>query len=206
MTPAKLKKLLRHGPAQSTMPGTEHYWVYARASGTLSTPVQDGGNDFLSDMVIHRMSKTGKWAQHPLSLIPKADQWGRYDLVVKAAGKARLFIRMIAFPFIPAYDGPCQGSLVPPHMQEMYDIDHLPRGPTLKASDKPDVRDCRLDRLRVCLRNTNRGLFFRRGWPKGTAVVRRKPAMWTHRMTMNKYHHALWLFSLLPLSLLPSLI
>ena len=164
-----------HGPLRSTVPGTEHYWVYRSPSGTVSTPVKDGGNDFWSGMVVHRMSATGKWAKRPLSVVPKSNQWARYDLVVKAAGRARLFIRMVAFPLVRAYDGPCQGSLVPPHMQELYDIDHQPRGPTLKASDKPDPRDCRLANLRVCLAATNRGCF-RRGWLKGIPVVRRKPA------------------------------
>ena len=65
-----------------------------------------GGNDFWSDMVVHRMSATGKWAKRPLSVVPKSNQWARYDLVVKAAGRARLFIRMVAFPLVRAYDGP----------------------------------------------------------------------------------------------------
>ena len=107
-------------------------------------------------------------------MTPVVDQWGRYDLKVQDAGKSRTYIRIIAFPLISAYDGPCKGHLVPPEKQGMYDVDHMPRGSQPTAIDKPDERDCRLSNLRVCLADTNRGLF-RRGWPTKTPAIRKKP-------------------------------
>ena len=120
------------------------------------------------------MSSAGKWAKNCLTPTPVRNSWGRYDLKVKAAGKSRSYIRMIAFPLIPAYDGPCKGELVPPQKQGLYEVDHLPRGPKYNASDKPDERDCRLSKLRVALEETNKGLF-RKGWSKHTPAIRKKP-------------------------------
>lgn len=73
---------------QSTVPETESYWIYP-CKGMPSVPVPDGGNPFLCSMKVCRKNGAGEWASNCLTLTPKKDQWGRWDLWVKAAGKRR---------------------------------------------------------------------------------------------------------------------